>query len=246
MKNIVVSIAAALLVPLAALPLSAGCAQSYDSEAITNVRAPDYDIYATYLDGFINTRCGTLDCHGATGRAFRHYGYRGLRRLEGKAAEFDAGRSDGGAGAPRNTGTGATTRDETLANYAGIIALDPENLARVVALNGNNVNDVAAAATKWLFLAKALGRPVDVKQETNGHRHKGGNAFGVGDLGYECTVLWLRAPQKPNTWREASPPAGDAGATPSSRAAPGTPLEKDYADYLDKFDKECKGLEDFR
>jgi hypothetical protein len=225
--------------PFAALALAtvsastSGCAQSYDPNQTTKVLAPDYDIYSTYLDTFINKRCGTLDCHGAAGRAFRHYGSLGLRRLEGKADEFgaaDASTEAGGLG--RRAGVGVTTPDEIRANYAGIIALEPEVISRLVALNGDLSNN---RELDWMFLRKALGRPLGQK-EIPGERHKGGNVLRQNDDGYQCIVYWLRAPTKPATWKDAS--AADGGSA-GTRANPTTPLEKEYAAYLQLFDDKC-------
>jgi hypothetical protein len=218
---------------LATSASTSGCAQSYDPESVTKVLAPDYDIYATYLDTFVNRRCGTLDCHGAAGRAFRHYGSLGLRRLEGKADEFGIGDASAETGGPgRRAGVGVTTPDEIRANYAGIIALEPEVISRLVALNGDLSNN---RELDWMFLRKALGRPLGQK-EIPGERHKGGNVLRQGDDGYKCIVLWMRAPTKPKTWKE--PTSGDGGSA-GSRANPTTPLETEYAAYLQRFDSEC-------
>jgi hypothetical protein len=225
--------------------LSAGCASSYDPTQTTKVITPDYDIYATYLDGFVNRRCGTLDCHGSTGRAFRHYGNLGLRRLEGRADELgsDAGFKDAG---PKRTGKGATTADEVRANFAGIVALEPEVISRIVALN--NTGDVDAQIRKWMFLRKALGRPDVGRAETEGERHKGGNSLEEADPGYVCISKWLKAPRKPSTWKAAGASTGDSGpASLGSRVNPSTPEEKEYAAYLKYFDDECtKSLDAFR
>jgi hypothetical protein len=224
---------------------SMGCASSYDPAQTTKVLAPDYDLYATYLDSFVNRRCGTLDCHGATGRAFRHYGNLGLRRLEGRVDELgsDASVKDGGQ---KRSGVGATTPDEVRANYAGIIALEPEVLSRIVALNGSG-EDVDNKVLNWMFLRKALGRTAGTTVETGGERHKGGNVLVKRDPGYNCIVLWLKAPRKPASWKAAGASAGEAGVSAGSRAAPATPEEKEYADYLTVFDRECtKNLEGFR
>lgn len=231
-----------LLFPALALtstPLLGGCAESYDPSQKTNVLAPDYDIYATYLDEYINRRCGTLDCHGATGRAFRHYGALGLRRLEGKADEFTGEKGD--AGEVRRTGLGATTEEEVRANYAGIIALEPEVISRLVALNGNDIN---ARALEWMFLRKGLG--LSDTTISRGERHKGGEVFKETDDAYKCIVLWLRARTKPATWKNGASDGGTSGdAGRPSRGNPSTPEEKDYNDYLDRFDREC-ALKGFR
>jgi hypothetical protein len=219
---------------LATSASTSGCAASYDPAQTTKVLAPDYDIYATYLDTFLNRRCGTLDCHGAAGRAFRHYGSLGLRRLEGKADEFSGDASVEAGALGRRAGIGVTTPDEIRANYAGIIALEPEVISRIVALNGDLSDN---RELDWMFLRKALGRPSPGSDKViPGERHKGGNVLRQSDDGYLCIRNWLRAPRKPDTWREAS--AGDGGSA-GTRANPTTALEKEYAAYLALFDKDC-------
>jgi hypothetical protein len=65
---------------------------------------------------FLENQCGTLDCHGQTGRPFRLFSVNGLR------AESDAGLS---RFAP-------LTADELYANYLSAVGLEPEEMSRVV------------------------------------------------------------------------------------------------------------------
>lgn len=151
------------------LAAMASCAQEYDPNKKTTVVAPDFAIYDKYVDGFLNARCGTLDCHGQPGRPFRSYGYRGLRIFK----------ADGGL--VPGQGTGTSTAEERLSNYYSIIALEPEEMSRVIARNGERPDTL-------LFLRKPLLF----------ERHKGGPALSVEDSGYACLVAWLRAePGKP-------------------------------------------------
>ena len=145
------------------------CAEDYDPNKKTTVVAPDFAIYEQYVDGFLNARCGTLDCHGQPGRPFRSYGYRGLRIFK----------ADGGL--VPGQGTGTSTLEERRSNYYSIIALEPEEMSRVIARNGERPESL-------LFVRKPLLL----------ERHKGGPAISVEDSGYRCIAAWLRAePGKP-------------------------------------------------
>lgn len=162
-----------VLLPIAAglfvLASAASCAVEYDPNKKTNVVLPDFQIYDKYVDGFLNARCGTLDCHGQPGRPFRSYGYRGLRIFK----------ADGGL--VPGQGTGTSTPEERLSNFYSIVALEPEEMSRVIARNG-------ARPETLLFVRKPLLL----------ERHKGGPALSVDDAGYRCITAWLRAePGKP-------------------------------------------------
>lgn len=63
-------------------------------------------------------RCGSLDCHGTTGRNLRVYSSAGLRLPN------DAGLKPGG---------GATTTEERIANYHALLDLEPERTRDVLA-----------------------------------------------------------------------------------------------------------------
>jgi hypothetical protein len=66
---------------------------------------------------FLEHRCGTLDCHGQTGRPFRLYSSGGLRLLN------DAGLVSGG---------GADSPEEIYANYQSLVGVQPEETALVI------------------------------------------------------------------------------------------------------------------
>ena len=74
-----------------------------------------FDSVARTLDA----HCGTLDCHGSTGRNLRLFGYSGMR-LDPRGV----------------SGIGATTALEAGADYCSVIALEPELLERVAAERG--------------------------------------------------------------------------------------------------------------
>ena len=159
--------------------LSAGgttsCAKAPDSHRFTEILEPDYPSYAQYVDSYIQRRCGTLDCHGQEGRAFRVYGRQGFRLY----TVDDGGLVSGGQ---------ATSDDEIRANYEAAVALEPEEMSRVMASQGTNPN-------RLLLLRKPLLL----------ERHKGGPAMAQEDSGYKCVVSWLRV-------RVIQPAADGSGA----------------------------------
>lgn len=99
------------------------CATTPDATADVQVSAPDFNEFVgdannPGVHAFLERRCGTLDCHGQVGRAFRLYSAGGLRMPN------DAGLISGG---------GPDTPAELLANYQSLIGLQPEEMSRVVA-----------------------------------------------------------------------------------------------------------------
>lgn len=148
-----------------AILANASCASPPDRERATDVIQPDFRAYHDHVDAYLSRRCGTLDCHGQPGRAYRIYSREGLRPYD-----EDAGLVSGQQ--PR-------TEDEIKANFQSIIALEPEELNRVMAAQGNDEE-----LRRWIWIRKAL------KLE----RHKGGPAMAIDDSGYKCVVSWLRIP----------------------------------------------------
>jgi hypothetical protein len=69
----------------------------------------------------LQVTCGTLDCHGQTGRNLRLYGERGLR-LDPRS----------------NSAEGVTTAAEYEANFWAIVGLEPEALSAVVRDQGTD------------------------------------------------------------------------------------------------------------
>lgn len=137
------------------------CASPPDSKRFTEILQPDYPTYRTYVDAYLQRRCGTLDCHGQPGRAYRIYGFAGFRLYN-----VDAGLV---------TGQQPTTEDEVLANYQAAVALEPEEMSRLIATQGADPN-----------MLMLLRKPLRIE------RHKGGPAMAEDDAGYRCVVAWLR------------------------------------------------------
>jgi len=139
------------------------CSSVPDSGRYTVVLQPDFNVYKTNVDNYLRRRCGTLDCHGQPGRALRLYGREGFRLYNEDAGLI--------------SGFQPTTPEETLANFQAIVTLEPEEMSRLMATQGDDPNIL-------LFLRKPL------KLE----RHKGGPAMALDDPGYRCVVAWLRVP----------------------------------------------------
>ncbi len=113
---------------------NAACA-SKPRSAEVDLFAPDYGTYREHVDAYLQRRCGTLDCHGQAGRAYRIYGFSGLRD-----AEDDAGLV---------SGKQPTTEAEVRANYASAVGLEPEEMSRLMASDG-------AQPTRLMLLRKPL------------------------------------------------------------------------------------------
>lgn len=168
MNAVRTALACSILGGAAALLASTGCGASPDENRATVLLEPDFETYKQHVDGYLNRRCGTLDCHGQPGRAYRVYGQRGLRLYDYFAEE---------GGGSLVSGVEATTEAEQRANYQAILGLEPEEMNRVVATQGEDPN-------KLLFLRK----PLLIE------RHKGGQAMAKDDPGYRCVLAWLRIP----------------------------------------------------
>lgn len=142
----------------------AACASAPDNNRVTQVITPDFDTYVTSVDAYLTRRCGSLDCHGQPGRAYRIYSREGFRLYQ---------LQDGGL----VSGQQPTQPEEQRANFQALVALEPEEMTRLMARQGDNPNQL-------LFLRKPL------KLE----RHKGGPAMAEDDPGYRCVVAWLQIP----------------------------------------------------
>lgn len=147
-----------------ALLASASCS-SPDTSRVTDVLLPDFDTYKNNVDGYLARRCGTLDCHGQPGRAYRIYSREGFRITDEEAGLV--------------SGQQPTTDAEIRANFEAIVSLEPEELSRVVAAQGAD-----EAIKRWIWIRKPLRL----------ERHKGGPAMAEDDAGYKCVVAWLRIP----------------------------------------------------
>ena len=140
------------------------CASSPDENRLTGIITPDFDTYVQNVDAYLTRRCGSLDCHGQPGRAYRIYSREGFRLytiLDGSLV----------------SGQQPTQPDEQKANFQALISIEPEEMTRLMARQGDNPNAI-------LFLRKPL------KIE----RHKGGPAMAEDDPGYRCVVAWLQIP----------------------------------------------------
>jgi hypothetical protein len=134
---------AAVAVAAFALGSMNACASPPSSDKVTTLYdpatnvllQPDYAFYKENLDQYLNRRCGTLDCHGQPGRAYRSYGIRGLRLFDPEVQLV--------------SGVQPTTEKERKLNYQSILSLDPEELRRVMGRGGENPDT-------WLFLRKPM------------------------------------------------------------------------------------------
>ncbi len=106
----------------------ASCASTPDPERTTVMLEPDFPAYKTHVNDYMERRCGTLDCHGQPGRAYRVYSRFGLRVFNPDAGIV--------------SGVQPTTDQEILYNFQSLIGVQPELMRRVVARNGDNPNEL--------------------------------------------------------------------------------------------------------
>ncbi len=149
---------------LAAASVAWSCASPPDTSRVTTILSPDYDTYVQSVDPYLARRCGSLDCHGQLGRAYRVYGRAGLRLTTVQ----DGGLVSGGQ---------PSDPEELRANYQTLVALEPEEMSRLMARQGDNPN-----------LLMLLRKPLRLE------RHKGGPAMAEDDAGYRCVIAWLSIP----------------------------------------------------
>jgi hypothetical protein len=98
-----------------AAALSCGACNGVDPEAVTIARCPDAGEFV-HVSPWVESTCGTLDCHGQLARPMRVYGTSGLR--------LDAA---------DRTGGDATTPAERDATMRSLCSLEPERTAEAVA-----------------------------------------------------------------------------------------------------------------
>jgi hypothetical protein len=142
----------------------AACASAPDSGRLTDVIVPDFDTYITNVDAYLTRRCGSLDCHGQPGRAYRIYSREGFRLVQLQDGSLVSGQQP-------------TQPEEQRANFQALVAVEPEEMSRLMGRQGDNPNEL-------LFLRKPLRL----------ERHKGGPAMAEDDPGYRCVVAWLQIP----------------------------------------------------
>ncbi len=164
----------AAAVALAAIGTVSSCA-SVPSDARIGVDAPsgseqDFRPVAKFL----NHRCGTLDCHGQTGRNLRIWGCEGMRLNPNDIPQCS--RSLVGVLPNGQVVSGKdTTPAEDQATYRSLVGLEPAVMTAVVQGGG-------AHPELLTFVRKARGI------ET----HKGGALVTPGDFQDNCITSWLQ------------------------------------------------------
>lgn len=111
------------------------CASAPDENRFTLILQPDFNVYQQHVDNYLRRRCGTLDCHGQPGRAYRIYGREGFRLYNEDAGLI--------------SGVQPTTPEETRANFQAAVGLEPEEMSRLIATQGTDPN-------KLMLLRKPL------------------------------------------------------------------------------------------
>lgn len=134
---------AVMAVACAGTAFAASCASVPDNARLTVFAAddggslePDYVTYKTYVNSILERQCGTFDCHGQPGRAYRIYSFQGLRVFNPEAG--------------LQSGISETTEDERRYNFQSLISVQPEEMRRVMARGGDNPDVL-------IFLSKPLG-----------------------------------------------------------------------------------------
>lgn len=110
---------------------------------------PPYEGFVPVADA-LETRCGTLDCHGNSARNLRVYGIDGIR-------------SGGNV-----TGNKATTEEEYQKTYSAFVAIQPEILSQIVSQHG-------ARPERWIVITKGRG----AEHHKGGSRMAPGDAMDV-------------------------------------------------------------------
>ncbi len=132
--------------------VAVACSVSSEPKAFD---APTSDNFR-YVSDMLGARCGSLDCHGQPGRNLRLYGKFGLRLA---SSDISGGKQ--------------STPAEHDANYASVIALEPELMNRVFHDGGGDPDRLTL-----------------VRKARNTESHKGGRA--IDENGDRCIVSWLR------------------------------------------------------
>jgi hypothetical protein len=158
----------------------AGACYAYDDPRI-GIRAPpgSEEAFGPVSD-MLDQRCGTLDCHGQTGRNLQMWGCSGMR-LDPKLAPSCS----------KLQGGGPSTVDEHFHTYRSLVGLEPNVISTVYAgcVDAGGVYPPGSSCHPELltFVRKARGTEA----------HKGGQLISV--LGVDggpdpqdvCIVTWL-------------------------------------------------------
>jgi len=130
-------------------------------EARIGIDGPDRTQFEP-VQRLLDHRCGSLDCHGQSGRNLRIWGCEGMR-LDANDAPYCL-----------RTGGTDTTAAEYDATYRSLVGLEPAVMTAVVANKG--------AHPEYLtFVRKARGE----------ESHKGGKLWNAGDDQDRCVASWL-------------------------------------------------------
>ena len=147
--------------PFTALLAAAACSIP-SSTATIGIVAPSESMTEWYpVAGFLEHRCGTLECHGSLQRNWISYGCEGLR------ADPLAVTGCVGKGA-------ATTSTEYDDTFRSLVALEPVVMSEVVLSGGQNPDLLT-------FVRKMRGE----------ENHKGGALVVAGDPQDVCVTSWL-------------------------------------------------------
>jgi hypothetical protein len=146
------------------------CASATESYAVE--ATPARSSFAPVAQAMVHT-CGTLDCHGTPERNLRLYGNEGQRL----------------AATDRPLAPACTTGDEIDQDFAGVVGLEPEVLAGVVAEGG-------ADPEALLFVRKGRGT----------EHHKPGPEMTIGDPLDTCITSWLAGAVDTAACADAGPP----------------------------------------
>ena len=140
------------------------CASTPDTTRITAIAEPDFNTYVQYVDPYLTRRCGTLDCHGQPGRAYRIYSREGYRLISVQDGSLVSGQQP-------------TTPEEQRANFEALVSIEPEEMSRLMYRQGQDPEQLLI-----------LRKPLKIE------RHKGGPSMANGDEGYRCVTAWLSIP----------------------------------------------------
>jgi hypothetical protein len=124
------SLIGTLVLAVSCAAATGACASAPDNTRITDIYTTD-NSYEQFVgrngnnqeqgsvEGFLEVKCASLDCHGQVGRPLRLFSQNGLRLVD------DAGAVSGG--------TQATSDSEKFANYTAAIGVQPELTSAVFA-----------------------------------------------------------------------------------------------------------------